>query len=107
MRVKDFDKIVEAWKSQILVDALWGYSLEIDEEVPKEFAAIALYLDSLTVRAAGETTEFYEGYKKASTDVLELIGVEMIQDDEMKTILIKRKANEEDKQEILKQYIWG
>jgi hypothetical protein len=107
MRVKDFDKIVEAWKSQILVDALWGYSLEIDEEVPKEFAAIALYLDSLTVRAAGETTEFYEGYKKASTDVLELIGVEMIQDDEMRTILIKRKANEEDKQEILKQYIWG
>jgi hypothetical protein len=107
MKVDDFDKIVEAWKSHILVDALWGYSLEIEEDVPREFAAIALHLDSLTVRAAGETTEFYDGYRKASVDILELIGVEMVQDDEMKTILIKRKFAEEDKQEILKQHIWG
>lgn len=107
MKVEDFDKIVEAWKSHILVDALGDYSLEIDEDVPREFAAIALYLDSLTVRAAGETTEFYDGYRKASIDILELIGVEMVQDDEIKAILIKRKSTEEDKQEMLKQYIWG
>jgi hypothetical protein len=107
MKVEEFEKIVEAWKSHILVDALEGYSLEIDEDVPREFAAIALYLDSLTVRAAGETTEYYDGYRKASTDILHLIGIEMIQDDEMRAIYIKRKAYEEDKQEILKQYIWG
>lgn len=107
MKVKDFDKIVEAWKSHILVDTLWGYSLEIDEDVPREFAAIALYLDSSTVRAAGETTEFYDGYRKASTDIFELIGIEMVQDDEMKIILIRRKIVEEDKQEMLKQHIWG
>lgn len=107
MKVEDFENIVEAWKNHILVDALWGYSLEVDEDVPREFAAIALYLDSRTVRAAGETTEFYDGYRKASIDILELIGVEMVQDDEMKTIHIKRKVVEEDKQETLKHYIWG
>lgn len=107
MKVEDFDKILEAWKSYILVDALLGYSLEIEEDVPREFAAIALYLDSSTVRAAGETAEFYDGYRKASTDILELIGVEMVQDDEMKTILLKQKVTEEDKQETLKHYIWG
>jgi hypothetical protein len=31
----------------------------------------------------------------------------MVQDDEMKAILIKRKIVEEDKEEKLKQYIWG
>lgn len=107
MKVEELEKIVEMWKSHILVEVLGGYSLEIEEDVPKEFAAIALYLDSSTVRAAGESTEYYDGYRKASADILSLIGVEMIQDDEMKTIYIRRKAVEEDKQEILKQYIWG
>jgi hypothetical protein len=107
MKVEEFEKIVEMWKSHILVDALFGYSIEIEQDVPKEFAAIALYLDSSTVRAAGESTEYYDGYRKASSDILSLIGVEMIQDDEMKTIYIRRKAAEEDKQEIIKKYVWG
>ena len=34
MKVEDFENIVEAWKNHILVDALWGYSLEVDEDVP-------------------------------------------------------------------------
>ncbi len=105
--MEEFEKIVEAWKKHILVDALEGYSLEIDEDVPKEFAAIALYLDSSTVRAAGEVVEYYDGYRQAATDVLNLIGVEMVQDDVIKVIHIKRKITQEDKQELLKQYIWG
>src|SRR3990170_1555608 len=86
MNVDEFEKIVESWRSYILVDALAGYSLEIDEDVPKEFAAIALYLDTTTVRAAGETTEYYDGYRKAATDVLNLLGLQMVQDDEMRII---------------------
>jgi len=107
MNVDEFEKIVESWRSYILVDALAGYSLEIDEDVPKEFAAIALYLDTTTVRAAGETTEYYDGYRKAATDVLNLLGLQMVQDDEMRIIHIKRRASEEDKEELLKEYIWG
>lgn len=107
MTIEEFEKIVESWRSYILVDALQGYSLEIDEEVPKEFAAIALYLDKTTVRSAGETSEFYDGYRKASTDILNLLRVEMIQDDEMRVIHIRRKVGVEDKEELLKQYIWG
>jgi hypothetical protein len=107
MKVEEFEKIVEAWRNYILVDMLQNYSLEIDEDVPKEFAAIALYLDTTTVRAAGETTEFYDGYRRAATDVLNLLGVEIAQDDEMRSIHIRRKAAEEDKQELLKKYIWG
>lgn len=108
MKIEEFERIVETWRNYILVNTLEGYSLEIDEDVPKEFAAIALYLDTTTVRAAGETTEYYDGYRKAATDVLNLLGVEMVQDDEMRIILIKRRiSEEEDKEELLKQYIWG
>jgi len=107
MRVEEFEKIVEMWSNHILVDALYGYSLEIDEDVPREFAAIALYLDSTTVRAAGEVLEYYDGYRQAASDILNLIGVEMVQDDEMRIIHIKRKAIQEDKQEVLKKHIWG
>jgi hypothetical protein len=89
MRVEEFEKIVEMWRNHILVDALEGYALEIDEDVPKEFAAIALYLDSATVRAAGEVVEYYDGYRQAASDILSLIGVEMIQDDQMRVIYIK------------------
>ena len=81
MKVDEFEKIIESWRSYILVDALQDYSLEIDEDVPKEFAAIALYLDTTTVRAAGETTEYYDGYRRAATDVLNLLGLQMVQDD--------------------------
>lgn len=106
MRVDDFNKIVEMWERHILVEALEGYSLEIGEDVRTEFAAIALYLDSTTVRAAGEIQEYYEGYKQAATDILNLIGVELVEDHEMKIIQIKRISTEDDKEELLKKYIW-
>lgn len=106
MRIEELEKITEMWKKHILVDGLEGYSLEIDPDVPTELVAIALYLDSSTVKAAGETQEFYEGYKQAATDILNLIGIEMIEEIEMKTILIKRRAAEQDKQEFLMKHIW-
>lgn len=106
MRIEEFEKIIGMWKKHILIEGLEGYSLEIDTDVPNELASIALYLDSSTVKAAGEIQEFYEGYKQAATDILNLIGIEMIEDSDMKTILIKRKATDQDKQELLKKYIW-
>lgn len=106
MRINDFEKIVEMWERHILVETLEGYSLQIDEEVQSEFAAIALFLDSTTVRAAGEIQEFYEGYKQAATDILNLIGVELVEDHEMKIIQVKRIPSQDDKQELLKKHIW-
>jgi len=106
MKIEDFDKIVEVWERHILVETLEDYSLEIGHDVPREFAAIALYLDSTTVRAAGEIQEYYEGYRQAASDILNFMGVELVEDHEMKTIHIKRTVTEHDKQEILKKYIW-
>lgn len=107
MNVEEFEKILDMWKSYLMVDALQDYHLEIDDDVPRQFASIALYLDSTTVRAAGEVMDYYNGYRQAASDILNLIGVEMVQDDEMRTILIKRKISREDKQEKLKEFIWG
>jgi hypothetical protein len=106
MKIKDFDKVLEMWERHILVETLEEYSLEIGDDVPKEFAAIALYLDSSTVRAAGEIQEYYEGYRQAATDILNFMGVELVEDHEMKMIQIKRTATEQDKQELLKKLIW-
>lgn len=106
MKIEDFDKVLEMWERHILVETLEEYSLEIGSDVPKEFAAIALYLDSATVRAAGEIQEYYEGYRQAATDILNFMGVELVEDHEMKMIQIKRTAAERDKQELLKKLIW-
>ncbi len=107
MEMEEFERIVEMWRNYILVDALEGYQLEIDEDVPKEFAAIALYLDYSTVRKAGDIEDYYQGYRQAAVDILNLLGLEMAQDDMIRVILIKRKVSEEVKQEKLKEYIWG
>ena len=107
MNQEDIDRIIEAWKSHLLVGPLEGYQLEIADDVPEAFAALALYLDSKTVRASGEVEEFYEGYRQAAVDVLNLIGVEIAQDDQMKVISLFRKETGDDKQEELKKHIWG
>ena len=71
MKKEDIEKIIDSWKSHLLVGPLEGYQLEISDNVPEAFAAIALYLDSKTVRASGEVEEYYEGYRQAAVDVLE------------------------------------
>ena len=107
MKKETIEKIIDAWKSHLLVGPLEGYQLEIADDVPEAFAALALYLDSKTVRASGEVEEFYEGYRQAAVDVLNLIGVEIAQDDQMKVISLFRKETGDDKQEELKKHIWG
>ena len=107
MRVDQYDKVVEMWSNHILKGPLEEYELEIEPEISKDLAAIALYLDSKTVRASGEVEEFYEGYKRAAVDLLAFIGVELAQDDENKVIKVFKSSNTAELQEQLKEHIWG
>ncbi|MGI9553535.1 MAG: hypothetical protein ACR2NC_01315 [Thermodesulfobacteriota bacterium] len=107
MRVDEFDKIIDKWKGYILRGPLEDYTLEFDPDISEELIAIALFLDIQTVRASGEVEEFYEGYRKAATDILEYIGVHLAQDDERKIVRVNISPNNADLQEELKQHIWG
>ncbi|MGI9534894.1 MAG: hypothetical protein ACR2NW_08075 [Thermodesulfobacteriota bacterium] len=107
MRVDEFEKVIEKWKNYIFRGPLEDYTLEIDPDISDEIAAIALFLDIQTVRASGEIEEFYEGYRKAATDILDFIGVHLAQDDEMKIVKIIISPNNSDLQEQLKEHIWG
>ncbi len=107
MKKEEIEKVIEAWQNHLLVGHMEEYHLEIGDNVPPEFAAIALFLDSKTVRASGETEEFYNGYRQAAVDVLSLIGVEIAQDDQLKVISLFKKESGNDKQEELMKHIWG
>ena len=107
MTKEEIEKVIDAWKNHLLTGQLEDYQLEISDELPEEFAAIALFLESKTVKASGEIEEYYEGYRSAALDVLNLIGVEMSQDDGHKVISLTKKEPEEDKEEELKKHIWG
>ncbi len=107
MRIDEFDKVVEQWKRYIFRGPLEEYSLEIDPEISNDIAAIALFLDQKTVKASGEIEEFYEGYKRAATDILELVGVFLEQDDENKVVKVSIAPNNSSLQEELQKHIWG
>lgn len=107
MKIEDYEKVVEYWSRYILSGPLNDYKLEIDSELEEHFVAIALFLDTKTVRASGETEEFYEGYRQAATDILNFIGLELGQDDEKKVVTIYKSTSPADLQEELKQHIWG
>lgn len=107
MNNEEIEKIIEAWKNHLFAGGLKDYKLEIDDDVPMEFAAIALYLDSKTVKASGGKEGYYEGYKQASVDVLKVMKVQIAQDDQMKVITIYRKESDDAKQDELKKHIWG
>jgi len=107
MRVDEFDKVVDQWKNYIFRGPLEEYSLEIDPDISKDIAAIALYLDQKTVKASGEIEEFYDGYRSAANDILELIGVCLEQDDENKVVKVAIAPNNSSLQEELQKHIWG
>jgi len=107
MNKKIIDKVINAWKNHLLTGDLEDYQLEIDEKIPIDFVAIALHLDSRTVKAAGREEEYYEGYRDAAVDVLNLLHIEIIQDDHSKVIALYHKEIDDDKQEELKKHIWG
>ncbi len=107
MRIENSEEIITKWKTNILSGDLEGYTLKIDDDVNKDFAVLAMYLDYTTVKASGRVMDYYEGYKQASSDILGLLGIYLVQDDENKVINIKYQPPEDDIQEQLKKHIWG
>lgn len=107
MKEETIDKIINAWKNHLFQGEMQDYQLEIDDNVPIEFAAIALHLDSRTIKASGKEEEYYEGFRDAALEILNLIQVEIAQDDQLKVISLYHKETDDDKQEELAQHIWG
>lgn len=107
MTDEQFGKAVGKWKDFILNGPLAEYSLEISPEIPREFAAVALFLDIQTVRASGNEEKFYEGYREASSDLLKFMGVEMFQDDSRKKIALLPSSRDPEAQERLVRSVWG
>ena len=107
MKKEIVDRVIDAWKNHLLQGELQEYELEIDEKVPVKFAAIALHLDSRTVKASGKEEEYYEGFRDAAVEILNLIEVEIVQNDQHRVISLVHKPPEDDKQEELKKRIWG
>ncbi len=107
MNAEQLDQVIEMWSDHILKGPLEDFKVEIEPDVKNEFAAIALYLDSKTVRASGEVEDFYEGYKRAATDLLFFIGVEISEDPENKLVRISKSTNNFEVQQKLMDHIWG
>lgn len=107
MKKEIVDRIIDGWKNHLLKGELEDYQLELDEKVPIAYAALALHLDSRTIKASGKEEEYYEGYRDAAVEILSLLEVEIVQDDQMRVISLVHKENEDNKQEELKQHIWG
>jgi hypothetical protein len=107
MKKKTIDRIIDAWKTHLLTGDLEGYQLEIDGKVPVEYAAIALHLDSRTVKAMGKAENYYEGFRDAAVEILNLLHIEIVQDDQLKVISLIHIDIDDDKQERLKKHIWG
>lgn len=107
MKEETIEKIITAWKNHLFQGEMQEYELEIDENVPIEFAAIALHLDSRTIKASGKEEEYYEGFRDAALEILNLIQVEIAQDDQLKVVTLYHKETDDGKQEELAQHIWG
>jgi len=105
--IENAKEVIEDWKSQVLVGPLEEYELEIDEEVPAEYAAATLFLDLYTMKASGNTNDYFAGYSKAASDILKFMGVEIFQDDLQKKVYIKRNLEFDKTQEKLKEFLWG
>ena len=107
MTAEQYEKIVDQWKQYIFRGPLEDYSLEIDPSISNDIAAIALYLDQKTVKASGEVEEYYEGYRTAASDILQLVGVCLEQDDENKVVKVSVSPYDSSLQEELQKHIWG
>ena len=107
MTSEQYEKVVDQWKQYIFRGPLEDYSLEIDPSISNDIAAIALYLDQKTVKASGEVEEYYEGYRTAASDILQLVGVCLEQDDENKVVKVSVSPYDSSLQEELQKHIWG
>jgi len=107
MRIENPEQIIAKWKESIIAGDLEDYTLKIDDEVKEDLGLIALYLDYKTVKASGHVMDYYDGYKQAASDILEITGIYIHQDDKNKLINVKYQTPDDDIQEKLKKHIWG
>ena len=107
MRIENSEEILNKWKGSILAGDLEDYTLKIDDDVKEDLGLIAMFLDYMTIKASGNVMDYYEGYKQAASDILELTGIYLVQDDQNKLINVKYQPPDDDIQEQLKKHIWG
>jgi|TARA_Y100000287_G_C14046627_1_gene269055 hypothetical protein len=107
MSALNFDEILAEWSKVYLVGDYSDWKIQIDEDINKDFAAIALFLDNKTAKASGESTEFYEGFKKASFQVLDLLEILIAEEPEEKIIKITSKESTRIRDQKLAKEIWG
>ena len=103
----NFDEILAEWSKVYLVGDYADWKIEIDDNINKDHAAIALFLDNKTAKASGESTDFYEGFKKASLQVLDLLEILIAEEPEQKIIKITSKESTRVRDQKLAKEIWG
>ena len=65
------------------------------------------FLDNKTAKASGESTDYYEGFKKASLQVLDLLEILIAEEPEQKIIKITSKESTRVRDQKLAKEIWG
>ena len=84
-----------------------GVSGFVKDSTVAFFAAIALFLDNKTAKASGESTDYYDGFKKASLQVLDLLEILITEEPEEKIIRITKKESTRVRDQKLAKEIWG
>tara|TARA_Y100001970_G_scaffold20028_1_gene22635 strand:+ start:2160 stop:2483 length:324 start_codon:yes stop_codon:yes gene_type:complete len=103
----DFDQILDEWSKVYLIGDYEGWEIKIDDDINRDFAAIALFLDNKTAKASGESTDYYEGFKKASLQVLDFLEIVIAEEPEEKIIKIMKKESSRVRDQKLAKEIWG
>jgi len=107
MSILDFDQILDEWSKVYLIGDYEGWEIKIDDDINRDFAAIALFLDNKTAKASGESTDYYEGFKKASLQVLDFMEIVIAEEPEEKIIKIMKKESSRVRDQKLAKEIWG
>ena len=103
----DYQKILDEWSKLMLVEDYSDWSINIDSSINLDFAAIVLFLDYRTAKAAGETGDVYQGFKKASLLVLDLLEIQIIDEPKTKLVRLVKKESSKVKDQKLAKEIWG
>ena len=107
MSALNYDEIFEEWRKVYLTGDYEDWSVVIEEGINKDFAAIALFLDNKTAKASGESTDYYDGFKKAALQVLDLLEILITEEPEEKIIRITKKESTRVRDQKLAKEIWG
>lgn len=105
--IDDYEEVLSLWERKTLVGPLEEFKLEVDESIPKDHIALALYLDYSSSKTSGEANDALDGYTKLALELLHFLKITMHQDNKTKTIIIKASTEYHDTQDKLKEFMWG